>query len=481
MATATPKMTVKRTDLNKCTIQFDVTCTPDQVSSGTDRAYKDFAKNMRVPGFRPGHAPKNVIAPMIPQQDLAQRVAEIVVDTVIRKLVTDEKIALHDSPAVNLTKFDFDKGECEFTAKLPLAPIVELGEYKGIEVEKPAVDVSDKDVDEYLEELRKRMGKRESVTDRGAQDGDVALVNVRGEKEDGDGTTLLLVLGKNFAALDKAIAGLNAEEMKVASLDFPADFSNKALAGKKGKWKLTVKSLNAVVLPQLSDEFAQNLGGDLAALKSADLKALKDRLRLQVEAQKGQMAQEMVHEQIQEKLVAGSKIEVPDTMWESVANQRMNELAQQARQQGTTIEEYAKANGMTVEEMLANWQAEAKTQVMRAVAAREIFAKEKLRLTNQDMNEMLIAMSYEYQVAPAELVKAMQKANNFRELEIRAVFKKVLDFLTNNASMVEAGTAKPAKKKAEPKEAAATEEKPKAEKPKAEKATAEKKPAPKKK
>lgn len=475
MATATPKMTVKRTDLNKCTIQFDVKCTDEQIKSGVDRAYRDFAKSMRVPGFRPGHAPRNVIAPLVPEQDLAQRAVEIVVDTVIKKIITDEKIQPHDSPAVNLTKFDLKAQECEFTAKIPLGPIVELGEYKGIEVERTPIEVTDKEVDDYLDELRKRGAKRESVTDRGAQEGDVALVNVRGEKEDGDGTTLLVVIGKSFAAMDKALTGLNAEEMKVATLDFPADFSNKALAGKKGKWKLTVKSLNAVVLPQLSDEFAQNLSGDLAGLKSDDLKALKARLRMQVEAQKAQMSQEMIHEQLQEKLVAASKIEVPDTMWESVANQRMNELAQQAQQQGTNLEEYAKANGMTIDEMLANWQQEAKAQVMRAVAAREIFGKEKLRLTNQDMNEMLIAMSYEYQMAPADLVKAMQKANNFRELEIRAVFKKVLDFLTTNATIAEAGAAKPAKKKAEPKAEDKVEEKPKAEK-----KPAAKKPAPKK-
>lgn len=477
MATATSQMSVQRTDLNPCTIQFTVSCTPEQIESGVDRAYKQFAKNMRIPGFRPGHAPKHVVAPLVPANDLAGQAAENIINSALKNILTEAKVQPHDSPAVNLTKLDLEKKECEFTAKIPLAPIVELGEYKGIEVVKESIEVTEKDVDEYLKTLQSRSGKREQVTGRGAAESDVAMIHVRADKGSDDGVSLLIVVGKSFAALDKAVTGMEAEEMKSVSLDFPADFANKDLAGKKGKWTLTVKSLNAVVVPELSDEFAQGLGGDL---KSEGLKDLRERLSQRLQAAKAQMAQELVHEQIQEALVSRSKIEVPDTMWESVAGQRMNELAQQAREQGKSLEDYAKDAGMSVDELRDKWQAEAKVQVMRAVAAREVFAAEKLRLTNQDMNEMLVAMAYEYQVHPQDLIKAMQKAGNFRELEIRAVFKKTLDFLT--AHSVE-GSGEATKKPKVAKKEGAEE---KAAKPAAKKATekapaAEKKPAPKKK
>ncbi|MCE9558231.1 MAG: trigger factor [Armatimonadetes bacterium] len=473
MPTAT-KMSVKREDLNPCTIKLEITCSPEQVTQGYDKAYKQFAKQMRVPGFRPGHAPKHVVAPLLSPDELNSQAADNIVNSVLKAILVEEKIQPHDSPAVSLTKIDI-AGECEFTAKVPLAPIVELGEYKGIEVNKQKVVVTDVEVQEHLDELRKRAGKREAVADRAAEEGDIAVVNIKTEKETGDGQSFMVVVGKTFEDMDKAVLGMAAEEMKVVTLNFPANFQDKSLAGKKEKVKLAVKSLNTIVMPELTDEFAQSLGGDLSALKSEDVKTLKGQLHLRIEAAKAQMSQEMVNESIQEELVKRSKIEVPDTMWESVANQRMNELAQEAHSQGSSIEAYAKSNGMTVEEMVANWQTEAKIQVMRAVAAREVFAKEKLKLSNQDMNEMLIAMAYEYQVAPAEILQIMKKNNNFRELEIRAVFKKVIDFLNKAAVITEvdelgsAPAAKPAKKKSEAKEEAA----PVAEKPK--KAPAKKK------
>jgi len=141
-------------------------------------------------------------------------------------------------------------------------------------------------------------------------------------------------------------------------------------------------------------------------------------------------------------------VHVPDTMWENVAGQRLREIEAEVRKQGQTVEEYAKTMGMSVEDMVASWKDEAKVQVQRAVMAREIFVKEKMKLTNEDLNQMVAQMSYEYQVAPQVLVEAMQKNKNFQELEIRAVYKKVLDFLNANAQFGEAKAGETKKPKA---------------------------------
>lgn len=444
MPTAT-EMKVTREDLNPCTIQLQVVCSPDQVRNGFARALKSFAKNMRLPGFRPGHAPVGMIDKMIPADELKNAAAEEIVNTVFRKILQDENIQPHDAPNVNLTTLDREQETCEFTAKVPLKPIVELGEYKGIPVSTPTIEVSERDIDEYLEDLRKRAGKRESVTDRGAANGDMVVVNLKLDKEDGEGKNFMSVVGQTFPSLDKALQDMRAEEMKVENLEFPADFQDKDWAGKKAKAKITIKSINAIQAPDLDDEFAKKAGKDL---KSENLAELREKLRERILATKTDMAREFALEQIQEELLNRSTIHVPDNMWESVANQRLRELAQEAQQQGKTIEDYAKSNGMTVDEMVEHWQHEAQIHVRRAVAAREIFAKERLRLTNEDLNQALIQMAMEYRVNPADLVQAMQKNKNFQELEIRGVFKKVMDFLYANAEIGEGEAAKPAAKKA---------------------------------
>lgn len=449
------EMKVKREDLNPCTIQFEVVCTPEQVKEGFDRAYKAIAKQVKVPGFRPGHAPKAVLDKMINEEAIKEEAAEFIVRGALKKVLEKDKVQPHDSPNVNVVKLEADV--CEFTAKVPLKPVIELGEYKGLAIQRDKAEVTDAEVDKHLEELRARAGKREAVTERGAHEGDNAVISLKKDGAEGDGATLMVVVGQTFADLDKALLGMTSEEMKVETLSFPAGFQNKDLAGKKEKVRITLKSLSSVTLAELDDSFAQNLEKDLKSLKSETVKELKDKLKERLVAAKEEMNQELVHEQLQDELLKVSTIHVPDTMWENVANQRLNEINMEVRRAGKTIEDYAKAMGMDVETMVKNWQEEAKVQVQRAVAAREIFVKEKMRLSNEDLNQTLIQMAMDYQVHPQALAEAMQKNKNFQELEIRAVYRKVLNFLNENA--VE-GEAKPA---AKPKAAKAKEEKPEAE------------------
>ncbi len=447
MPTAT-EMQFKREDLNPCTIQFNVVCSPSQVKDGFAKAYKEIAKQVRVPGFRPGTAPKAMIDKLVDPRAVAETAAEHIINQSIRKILIDEKIQPHDSPAVNLTKLEADKAECEYTAKVPLAPIIELGEYKGLPAEKSKVEVTDEEVKNYLEELRQRAGKREAVTDRGAKDGDAVVVSLKPDSAEGEGRSLMAVVGKTFKALDDALHGMRAEEMKVCSLDFPADFQNSELAGKKLKVRIALKSISALQTPALDDAFAQSLDKDLKSLKSDNLDSLKEKLRERLVAAKEEMSAEYINEQLQAELLNRSTVHVPDTMWENVAGQRLREIEAEVRKQGQTVEEYAKTMGMSVEDMVASWKDEAKVQVQRAVMAREIFVKEKMKLTNEDLNQMVAQMSYEYQVAPQVLVEAMQKNKNFQELEIRAVYKKVLDFLNANAQFGEAKAGETKKQKA---------------------------------
>lgn len=455
-------MQIKREELNPCTIKLDVVCSPDQVKSGFDKAYKGFAKQMRIPGFRPGHAPRQVVKKYVRQEDINGAAAEEIVRKAIQEALTTEKIQPHDSPSVTLTNLSEDDNKCEFWAKVPLQPIVELGEYKGIALKKPEVSVSDKEVKAVVDAIRKH-AKAGQPVNPGAMDGDYAVLNIRKADSDVDGINQIITVGETFADLDKALAGMRAEEMKVVELTFPAGFEAKELAGKKAKVRLTLKAHASAVSPIINNAYGYGQLDQVADAKSEIGKKLDETMKEQVEYLKNQTAQEWINETLQATILAGSKVEVPDTMWESVANQRLSELDEEARRSGSNLEEYAKNVGMTVEEMIKVWQAEAKVQVQRAVIAQEIFKKEAMKLSNEDLSNSLIQMSSEYGVAPQQLADAMQKNKNFTELQIRGVFNKVIDFLNANADFG-GEPKKAAKKAAEPKaEAPAKAEKPKAE------------------
>lgn len=428
-------MQIEREDLNPCTIKLSVTCAPEQVKSGFDKAYKGFAKRMRVPGFRPGHAPKSILEGLIDKNDLYNAAADFIVRSALKDALDAEKIKPHEAPSVDVTELKEEENVCRFWAKVPLEPKVELGEYKKVTINAPKLDVPDDELDKTLDELRKSSGKREDVTDRGIQEGDMCVINVKLVDGDGDGKNFMSVAGQTFAALDKAIIGMQVEELKVVDLTFPKGFHDKELAGKKGKTQITIRSVSSMRMPELNDAFAQEGVGK--TLKSENLEELKSKLRERMLEAKKAMREEFVNEAIQIEVLKNSKVDVPDTMWETVANQRLREIAAEAQQQGKKMEQVAEEAGLTIEELVEKWQAEAKTQVQRAVVANTIFRNEGLKLANEDYNHTILAMSREYNTDPNTLMAYLKKNNGLYEVQVRAVYRKTMDFLRSHATINE--------------------------------------------
>ena len=454
-------MQITREDLNPCTIKLSVVCSPEQVSDAFDRALKAISKEVRLPGFRPGHAPKHMVEKMVSKDELYNQAADELVRRTYEKALKDQNIEPDPGvrPSVELEELDREAKTATYSAKVPLPPKIELSEYKGLPANRPAIEVTDEEVQYQITELRKRQGSREAVLDRNAQEGDYGVVNIKVEGETGEGRTFMVVIGQTFPSLDAALPGMASEEMRSVELEFPDNFSDKALAGTKQKSQITLNSISAVSMPELNDEFAK-------ALNSDSVEELTARMRESIVQAKEQMTRDMVQDQLLESLRGSSKIEVSDNMWEALANQRLSEISQEVRRQGKTIEDYAKENGMTVDELVKAWHEQAKVHVERAMVVREVFAKEKLAITNEELNTELFAMAQEYQMEPMELLEAMRKAGSLQELQFRAISRKVTDFLIENAVITEtaevSGSEKPAKKstKAKPAKEAevATEE-----------------------
>ncbi len=453
-------MQVTREDLNPCTVRLNVVCSAEQVADAFDRALKAIAKEIRVPGFRPGHAPKQMVEKMVDERDIYGKASDILIDRTFRKAMEQEKVQPDAGvrPTVELTDLDRTAKTASYTAKVPLPPKIELSEYKGLPASHPATEVTAEEVEFQINELRKKQGSREAITDRTAQEGDYGVVNIKLDGEAGEGKNFMVVLGQTFPSLDKALMGMSAEEMKHLELDFPGTFSEKAWAGKKFQAQVTLNSISAITLPALDDTFAKSV-------KTESVEELKTRMRDSIVAAKGQMVRDMLQDQLLESLRQSSKVEVSDNMWEALANQRLGEIQEQQQQAGKTLEEYAKENGMTIEDFVKAWRDQAKVHVERAMVVREIFAKEKLQITNEELNSELFFMAQEFQVEPMELLEYMRKNDSLQELHFRSISRKVSNFLIEHAVITEgdAPPAKPAKGKAAAKkdEAPAKEEKPK--------------------
>lgn len=449
-------MQVTREDLNPCTVKLNVVCSTEQVKEGFNKAFKSIAKQVRVPGFRPGTAPRAVLEKFIPKEQVAEEAADSVIRSAVKQAIQGEKIEADQStaPIVDLLKFSHDDLACEFTVKVPLPAQVELGDYNGLSAEKPQLDVTEDEVNHQIEELRRRKATREAVTDRGVQKGDLVVVDLKADE--GDAKRFMVLVGETFPALDDALVGLKQEEFKSVNAEFPENFQDKDWAGKKLKVRATVVSINAMNLPELNDAFAQGY-------ESSNLDELKSRMRDSILAAKSQMVEEVIQDALYKELLDRSKVAVSDNLWENLANQRLNEQANEQAQQGRSLEQFAQQNGMTIEQFVEAQRQSARESVIRALLIKEIFIKEKMQISNNDLNQALVSMAIEYGLPPQQMLEIIQKNNAFQELQYRAMAKMVGDLLISKANLTDgAAEAKPAKaSKAKKSEEAPAEEAPK--------------------
>ncbi len=426
-------MKVESTEINPCTVELKVACSPDQVQSAYEKAYRKAGKRVRVPGFRPGAAPKHLAKKYLNLEEVQRLAAEDMIRSAYTAAIKEKDLKAVGQPRIEVTKLDEEASEFEFTAKVPLEPVIELGEYKGLNITAPSEEVTDEELDEQLENIRKRRATRKAIENRGAQEGDFAVVGIR-EAGDEKDRRFMTVVGQTFPQLDQVLMGMNAEDTKVADLTFPETFQEKDWAGKPMKVDVTLRSLSAAEVPDLDEDFAKELNAE-------SVEELKGKVRVQLGEAKKRMVRDYVNEQILDELMKNSKIEVADTLWEGVAERRIHEIADDAQKENKTLEDIAQANNMSLEELSQKIGERAQAEVKHAVAIRRIFETEGMKLDQADIRDQILEIAQENNMTPDDTLRALRRSGSLAEVEFRAIYNRVLSFLHEQANVTPAGVA----------------------------------------
>ncbi|MEQ1821002.1 MAG: trigger factor [Fimbriimonadaceae bacterium] len=423
-------MQITREDLNPCTVKLTIVCDPAEVKDGFSRAFKTAAKNVRIPGFRPGTAPRHLVEKQVNPDALTEVAVEEIVKTTWKKAADQENIKPFNAPAVEVKKINREDEVCEYEIKIPLEPVVELADYKGLKADRPKIDVTEEEVEAQIEHMRRDAGKREKVTDRGAEEGDVAVVNIRVDGEEGDGRTFMVIVGQTFAGLDKVLTGMEAEDMKRAELKFPESFQEADWRKKKLSVLVTLRSIGTMKLPELDDEFAKTLNIE-------NVEEMRNRIKEAILVAKKEQSDNFVNEQLLDGLVHGSTIHVPDSMWEQVAQQRLQDMVRVQQERQKSLEDLATEYGKSLEDLANDVKNESKTFVLRAQAIQTIFTKEEMKISDEDLNQELFLMSREYRMEAKILIEELQKNNSTQELVHRSINRKVMNLLNAHAEINE--------------------------------------------
>lgn len=431
MSTLATKVKVKREELNPCTILLTITPDADQVKAGFDKAIKKLGKQVRIPGFRPGSAPKKLIEEALNPQAVMENAAEEIVRSTYEAAIKQEEITPYGFPNIDIKEFDREKAECNFTAKVPLKPHLELSDLKSLKAEKLKVETTDEEVQAQIEEFRRRAGTKQEVTDRGIKEGDVAVINIK-PSEDESGKTFMIVVGQTFPELDETLMGMNTEDVKAKKLSFPDKFQNPDWAGKQLACQVMVQSVSALQMPELDDEFAKSLNTE-------NLEDLNQKVRELISNAKERSVDDMVRSQLLDNLIASSTVHVADTAWESVMQRRMDEIQQALREQKTSFEDFLKSNGLTEEEFVDRLREDAQLNVKRAVVIQKIFEDNKMSVQQEDLNRFFLEVAQENNVPQDKLDEfAKQNGQGIRdEVIFRTMASKVTDFLKETAQIKE--------------------------------------------
>jgi len=423
-------MTVTLQRLSPVLVEFDVQVAADRVKSELDKAYVQVAKQAKVPGFRPGKAPRRVLSHYYGPRIHADVVQKLV-DETFPQAVTDNQLQPVNRPAIETQKLTED-GPFSYKARVEVLPQIEAVTYEGLEAKRPKVSVAEEAIDTQIESLRKAHSTLEAPSDgRGAQTGDVVTVELAVATEgtaleDLGASDLPLELGAGqlLPEIDAGLQGKAVGDVATVEVDMSAQHPHPKLKGKRATFTLTVKELKGRVLPTVDDEFAKDVGDfeSLAALREDIKKKLEKESK---EASDNQLAERLVVE-----LVKANPIPVPPSLVEQQMRITEQEILSKARSFGQQTNNVG-------EELREQIQTDSEVKVRAGLLMAEIAKKEAIQIGNDEIEEGLKELAEQSGKNVAKL-RVEYRDQKKREMLIGMLLEnKVLDIIEAKAKIEE--------------------------------------------
>jgi trigger factor len=414
--------------LSPVLVEFDVQVGADRVKVELDKAYSQVARSARVPGFRPGKAPRRVLSHYFGariQADVVQRL----VDETFPQAVSDHQLQPVSRPAIESQKLA-DNSPFTYKARVEVLPKIESVEYEGLEAKRPKVSVSDEEIDAELERLRKSHATLEAPKEaRPAQQGDTVTIDftveVDGERVDElTATDLPVELGGNqlLPELDAGLQGKSVGETTRIEVSMPAQHPHAKLRGKTAVFQVNVKELKERVLPTLDDEFAKDVG------EFESLDGLKQDIRSRLEQRAKEASDNQLAERLVVELVKRNPIPVPPSLVEQQMRITEQEILARARS-------YGQETSNVGDELRAQIQTDSEVKVRAGLLMAEIAKKEAIQIDNNAIEEGLKELAEQSGKNVAKL-RAEYRDQKKREMLIGMLLEnKVLDIIEAKAKI----------------------------------------------
>jgi trigger factor len=426
---------------NQGVLTFEVDA--QSFNNALDQAFKKVVKTVNIPGFRKGKIPRMIFEQRFGVESLYQDAIDFLLPEAYSKAIDETGIEPVDQPNIDIEKIE--RGQSlVFTAEVTVKPEIKLGEYKGLEIEKQDVEVTDEDVLHQLGHLQEKFAELAVKEEGSIESGDTAVIDFEGfldgtPFEGGKGENYSLEIGSNsfIPGFEEQLIGSKAGEEKEIEVNFPEDYHAEELKGKPATFKVKIHEIKVKQLPELDDEFAKDVDEEVETLDQ-----LKEKIKNQLTQQKESAALSNKRDAVVEQAAENAEIDIPDAMIEREIDRMIREVEQQMASQGITMDMYYQFSGTDQNGLREQMKENAEKRVRGNLTLEAIANAENLEVTDEDVEKDLqeTAETYKMSVEQVKQLLEMQGGTDVIKDDLR--IRKAIDFLVENGVEVPAKTEK---------------------------------------
>lgn len=412
-------------------VKLVIEASAEEFENGLNKAYNKNKSKIAVPGFRKGKATRKMIEKMYGADVFFQDAANEIIPDLYADAAKESELEIVSQPEIGVDQLEKDK-PFVFTATIAVRPEVELGTYKGVEVAKTDTEVTDADVDEELKKVQEQNSRTVTIEDRAVKDGDMTVIDFEGfidgeAFEGGKGENYPLTIGSHsfIDTFEEQMVGMNIGEEKEINVTFPEEYHAEELKGKPAMFKVKVNEIKEKQLPELDDDFAQDVS-DFDTLAE-----YKDDLKKKIAQRKENAAKTQKENEAIDKIIESSKMDIPEAMVKTQVSRMAEEFSQRLQQQGLTIEQYFQYTGLTAEKIIEQMKPEALKRIQSRLVLDAIVKAENIEATDEDFENEITKMAEAYKM---EVDKVKEFMGDYEKKQIKEdiAVQKAVDFIVNS-------------------------------------------------
>lgn len=428
-------MNLQVENLEKNMAKLTIEVPAEQFEAAVKKAFDKNKGRFSIPGFRKGKAPLAMVEKMYGLEVFYEEAANIVMDDTYGDAMDESGLDIVSRPEVDFVQIEKGKPFI-YTATVAVKPEVTLGEYKGIEVERAKAEVTDEDVDRELKRVQDQNSRLLTVEDRPVEDGDETVIDFEGfvdgkTFEGGKSEDYNLRIGSHsfIDTFEEQLIGKNIGEECEVNVTFPEEYHAKELAGKPAVFKVKVKEIKVKELPELNDEFAEEVSDfDTMDEYKADIRAKL------LETKERQAATENEN-RVVEKTVENASMDIPEAMIETQVQTMINDYARRMQSQGMSISQYMKYTGMTIEQLKNQTRPQAEKSIRTRLVLEAVVKAENIQISEEKIEEEIQNTAKTYNMEVDQVKQRMGEAG-LKQMKEDLAVQEAIDFLVAEAKLV---------------------------------------------